>query len=148
MKLEIGTWQFVRIMVELEDRAKGHKRTRASVLDDWREAWEELDNRLTELREKDEAAYSDLMMNQNVVLDYRGPAQLREAGEALVRIIETMRTDIDRSGPSDRAKDLRFEARELQGLRQELAVRARALSRRKPRPSHGAKGKVAGKKRT
>lgn len=142
MKLEIGVWQFVRIMVELEDRAKGYKRVRASVHDDWREVWKELDNRLTELREKDEAAYSDLMMNQNVVLDYRGPAQLREVGEALARIVETMRTEIDRSGPSDRVKDLRFEARELQGLRQELAVRVRALNRRKPRPSRGGARKA------
>ena len=142
MKLELGVWQFVRIMVELEDRAKGHKRTRASVYDDWREAWEELDKGLTELRARDQGAYSDLMMNQNVVLGYRGPAQLREVGEALVRIIETMRTEIDRGGPPDRLKDLGYEARELGTLRQELAVRARAQSRRKPRPSRGAARKA------
>lgn len=147
MKLEIGTWQFVRIMVELEDRQKGQKRTRASVYDDWQEPWEELDNRLTELGESDQAAYSDLMMNQNVVLDCRGPAQLRELGDVLVRIIETMRAKIDRGGPNDRLKDLGFEARELGTLRQELAVRARAENRRKPRPSRGATGKTSGKKR-
>ena len=78
MKLEIGVWQFVRIMVELEARSRRSKnrrpaaKGRATVYDDWREAWEELDNRLSELGGRDQEAYADLMMNQNVVVKVGG----------------------------------------------------------------------------
>lgn len=148
MNLEIGVWQFVRIMVELEGRAarrKGRRsaaKGRPAVYDDWREAWDELDSRLTELGERDQDGYADLMMNQNVVVKCHGAAQLEEVSGALGRIIETMKAEIDRGGPRGRLKDLRFESRELQGLRQDLAVRAGAKSRRKPRPSRGAARKA------
>ena len=61
IQLRIVVWQFVRIMVQLEAEA-GRRKRRASVYDDWREAWEELDARLTDLGKKDVAAYSNLMM--------------------------------------------------------------------------------------
>lgn len=148
MKLEIGVWQFVRIMVELEGRAarrKGRRpaaKGRPSVYDDWREAWDELDSRLTELGARDQAGYADLMMNQDVVVKCHGSGQLEEVRDALGRIIETMKAEIDRGGPRGRLKDLRFESRELQGLRQDLAARAGAKTRRKPRPSRGAARKA------
>ncbi len=148
MKLEIGVWQFVRIMVELEGRAarrKGQRpaaKGRPSVYDDWREAWDELDSRLTELGARDQAAYADLMMNQDVVVKCHGSGQLEEVRDALGRIIETLKAEIDRGGPRGRLKDLRFESRELQGLRQDLAARAGAKTRRKPRPSRGAARKA------
>lgn len=148
MKLEIGVWQFVRIMVELEGRAtrrKGRRpaaKGRPSVYDDWREAWDELDGRLTELGARDQAAYADLMMSQDVVVNCHGAGQLEEVRDALGRIIETMKAEIDRGAPRGRLKDLRFESRELQGLRQDLAARAGAKTRRKPRPSRGAARKA------
>lgn len=143
MNLEIGVWQFVRIMVDLETRAKRKGRRaaggdRETVFDDWREAWDELDTRLTELGARDQAGYADLMMNQDVVVTCRGATQLAEVGGSLGRIIETMNAEIERGGTRGRLKDLRFESRELRDLRQDLAARASARSRRKPRPSRGA----------
>ena len=153
MKLEIGVWQFVRIMVELEARAGRSKnrrplaKGRATVYDDWREAFDELDNRLSELGARDQEAYADLMMNQNVVLKCHGSAQTDDVNDALARIIETMKGEIDRGGPRRRLKDLRFETRELESLRQDLAARAGAKSRRKPRTSRGAVRRAAGQER-
>lgn len=147
MKLEIGVWQFVRIMVELETQAARRKGRRPTAYDDWREAWDELDSRLTKLSARDQAAYADLMMNQNVVVKCRGAAQLEEVSDALGRIIKTMKGEIRRAGPGPRLKDLRFESRELQNLRQDLAARVGAKSRRKPRPSRGAAHKALGKER-
>ncbi len=148
MNLEIGVWQFVRIMVDLEARAARRKsgrptaKVRATVYDDWREAWDELDSRLTEVGARDQAAFADLMMNQDVVVKCHGSGQLEEVRDAVGRIIETMKAEIDRGGPRGRLKDLRFESRELQSLRQDLAARAGAKSRRKPRPSRGAARKA------
>ena len=148
MNLEISVWQFVRIMVDLETQAARRQgrhpaaKGRPDVYDDWREAWDELDGRLTELGERDQAAYADLMMNQNVVVKCRGAAQFEELSDTLGRIIETMKGEIERGGPRRRLKDLRFESRELQSLRQDLAALAGAKSRRKPRPSRGAARKA------
>ncbi len=142
MKLDIGVWQFVRIMVELEARASRRKAKRPAIFDDWREAWDELDSRLIELGARDQAAYADLMMNQNVVVTCHGAAQLDEVKDALGRIVETMKVEIERGGPRGRLKDLRFESRELQSLHQDLAARAGAKFRRKPRPSRGAARKA------
>ncbi len=142
MNLEIGVWQFVRIMVDLEGRAGRRKAKRPAIFDDWREAWDELDSRLTELGERDQDAFADLMMNQNVVVKCHGAAQLEEVKGALDRVIENIKAEIDRGGARQRLRDLRFEFRELQGLRQDLAARAGARTRRKPRPSRGAARKA------
>ena len=132
MKLEIGVWQFVRIMVELEaeaGRAKAGRRPNA--YDDWREPWDELDGRLTELAARDHAAYADLMMNQNVVVQYRGDKHGREVVHALDRVINDMKGEIRRGGKGQRLKDLRFESRELQSLRGDLAAQALEKGARK-----------------
>ena len=141
MKLEIGVWQFVRIMVDLEKQAARRKGRRPTAYDDWREAWEELDSKLTDLSARNHDDYADLMMNQNVVVQCRGAAQLEEVTGALGRIVETMKGEIERGGPRRRLVDLRFETRELQNLRQDLAARAGAKSLRKPRPSRRASRK-------
>ena len=135
MKLEIGVWQFVRIMVDLEKRASRGKGPRPTAYDDWREAWDELDGRLTELSAKDQKDYADLMMNQDVVVQCRGAAQLKEVSDSVERIVGSMSSEIDRGGTRQRLKDLRFEVRELKDLRQDLLARAGAKTRRKPRPS-------------
>ncbi len=122
MKLEIGVWQFVRIMVELEAAAKHAKaRRRSTAFDDWREAWDELDNRLTDLAARDHAGYTDLMMNKDVVVKCRGETQRRELVQALDRVIKTMKGEIRRGGKRQRLEDLRFESRELQALRGDIA---------------------------
>ena len=124
MKLEIGVWQFVRIMVELEaaaTRAKAGRRP--TVYDDWREAWDELDNRLTDLAARDHTAYADLMMNQDVVVKCRGETQRRELVQALDRVNKTMKGEMRGGGKRQRLEDLRFESRELQGLRGDIAAK-------------------------
>lgn len=136
MKLEISVWQFVRIMVELEAAAVRVKDgRRPTAYDDWREAWEELDNRLTDLAARDHAAYGDLMMNKDVVVKCRGETQRREVVQALDRVIKTMKSEIRRGGKRQRLEDLRFESRELRGLRGDFA--AKPLEERSRRRKRG-----------
>ena len=71
-EMRITVWQFVRIMVALEGR-----RPRAEVYENWKGAWQELDAELTRLGKSDHAAYSDLMMNQEVVLELGGANRRR-----------------------------------------------------------------------
>ncbi len=116
-ELRIVVWQFVRIMVQLETEASRRKRG-ASVYRDWREAWEELDARLADLGKSDVAAYSNLMMDQEVVVACRNQAQLDEVMSAVDRVIKRLGDEINRK--QGKLKDLRFELREMKTLRQEL----------------------------
>jgi type IV secretory pathway VirB4 component len=117
IELRIVVWQFVRIMVQFETEASRARRS-ASVYRDWREAWEELDARLTDLGKSDVAAYSNLMMDQEVVVKCRDQAQLDDVIQAVDRVIKRLGDEIARK--QGKLKDLRFEQRELKTLRREL----------------------------
>ena len=111
-EMRITVWQFVRIMVALEGR-----RPRAGVYEDWKGAWRELDAELTRLGRTDHAAYSDLMMNQEVVLALGGNKRRREVIAVLARIMQDLKRQLRtvKSGPEER-RSLKFELAELRDL--------------------------------
>ena len=115
-EMRITVWQFVRIMVALEGR-----RPRAEVYENWKGAWQELDAELTRLGKNDHAAYSDLMMNQEVVLELGGANRGREVTQALTRIIRDMKRQMRtaNSAAAER-RSLKFELGELDALHKSL----------------------------
>jgi len=128
MGLEFVVWQFVRIMVRLEEQASQSGAAAMSKLyQTWRGAWEELDARLDELGQTDAAAYADLMMDQEIILD-GVPADQMDALAAVVRSIidqladETAKARVsggESGGNADAATDLEsleFELREMEDL--------------------------------
>ncbi len=127
MRLEFAVWQFVRIMVRLEEQAaKKRGSARTSVFGAWRTRWRELDKRLAKLGQTDAEGFSDLMMRQKVVIDDTTAAQRAEVERVVAEVIGQLKTEI-RSSASDesRANDLRYEKKELEGLRSRLKRRAR-----------------------
>jgi len=116
-ELRIAVWQFVRIMVALEGR-----RPRAKVYGDWKSAWRELDTELTRLGKSDHAAYSDLMMNQEVVLILSSKACRSEVILALSRITRDIKRQIavPKGGAEDR-NSLKYEFGELSALQAKLS---------------------------
>jgi broad specificity phosphatase PhoE len=122
MDLRIPVWQFVRIMVELERRASGRAGGTGSVYDEWRDAWAELDTRLTDLGDRDARAFSDLMMEQEVVVSCRSShlPEVRRTADTLVR---KMKAEVRNEADAQRKQDLRFEIRELETLARGLAKR-------------------------
>ena len=121
-EIRVVVWQFVRIMVQLETESTRRKPrsggVRASVYESWREAWEELDTKLTELGKRDHRAYSNLMMDQEVVLECANATDLAEVLQTVDRVIKRLGDMITRK--QGKLKDLRFEVRDLKTLRQEL----------------------------
>ena len=75
--VSVDVWQFVRIMVALEKGARRGGRS-GSAYATWRDIWKELDGRLEQLGKSDPVAFSDLMMEQQVVLPNASPERLRE----------------------------------------------------------------------
>jgi hypothetical protein len=121
-EIRIVVWQFVRIMVQLETEAARRKPRdrggKSSLFESWREAWEELDTKLTDLGKRDHKAYSNLMMDQEVVLECASAADLAEVVVTVDRIIKRLGDMISRK--QGKVKDLRFELREMKTLYQEL----------------------------
>ncbi|MDA0231374.1 MAG: hypothetical protein O3B21_14460 [Proteobacteria bacterium] len=122
-EMRISVWQFVRIMVALEGR-----RPRPSVYAAWEGAWRELDTELTKLGRTDHAAYSDLMMNQEVVLELGSDKHRGEVIAVLRRITQDMKRQlrVASGGAADR-RSLKFELAELGELN-------RSLNRDSPSP--------------
>jgi hypothetical protein len=121
-EIRIVVWQFVRIMVQLETEASRRRPKggggRSSLFESWREAWEELDAKLTDLGKRDHRAYSNLMMDQEVVLECASAGDLAELVQTVDRVIKRLGDMISRK--QGKVKDLRFELREMKTLRQEL----------------------------
>jgi len=120
-ELRIVVWQFVRIMVQLETEASRSRQKgggRRGLYASWRDAWQELDTKLTELGKTDHRAYSNLMMDQEVVLECATAADLADLVQTVDRVIKRLGDMITRK--QGKVKDLRFELREMKTLRQEL----------------------------
>ena len=115
-EMRIAVWQFVRIMVALEGR-----RARPSVYAAWEGAWRELDAELTKLGRTDHATFSDLMMNQEVVLELSSDKHRGEVIAALRRIMQDMKQQlrVASGGAADR-RSLKFELVELGELNKTL----------------------------
>jgi hypothetical protein len=128
--ISIDVWQFVRIMVALE---KGGRRggQPGGAYATWRSTWRELDGRLETLGKSDPAAYSDLMMEQQVVLEGATPRILKEVVTAINGVVREMSESLDRAtGDPRHQTDLRFERKALKAL-------ARRLSPKRPRTGGG-----------
>lgn len=136
IELRLVVWQFVRVMVQLEtaSRARG-RRSAPSLYGAWRPAWQEIDRRLTQLGKTDATGYSDLMMEQEVVVQCRNRAQLNELVRTVDNIINQLKSGIKAASGDPRAvADLRFERTELETLGRHLRKVVKTSGRSPPRP--------------
>ena len=132
--LAVDVWQFVRIMVALERSARKGRRP-SSTYTAWREIWRELDQRLSDLGKTNAAEYSELMMEQQVLLPLPRPAIAREALQAIETVTRDMTTELERGGgDASHQADLRFERKELNALARRLAGRSGERARRNSSP--------------
>jgi len=121
MELHFTVWQFVRLMVQLEDHPD-------SLFEAWDDVWRTLDTNLTELAEHDADAFSDMMMNQDVIIEDATPPQALAAEEALKMVMVQLDKAIAAAGANDNSDEqsehlqsLKFERRELRQLTRKLA---------------------------
>ena len=148
VELRLVVWQFVRVMVQLEtvSRARG-RQSAPSLYGAWRPAWQEIDRRLTQLGKTDSAGFSDLMMEQEVVLQCRDRAQLNELIRKVDNIVNQLKASAKTaSGDPRAATDLRFERTEMETLSRHLRKLVKSSSRNPPRPHAKPVGKSTGRR--
>ena len=147
IEVRLVIWQFVRVMVQLETVARTRGRQGApSLYAAWRPAWQEIDRRLTQLGKTDTAGFSDLMMEQEVVLQCRNRAQLNELIRAVDNVINQLKSAMkSATGDARRTTDLRFERTEMETLGRHLRKLVKASSRAEQKPKKRVTGRAGGK---
>ncbi len=149
IELRLVVWQFVRVMVQLEaaSRARG-RQSAPSLYGAWRPAWQEIDRRLTQIGKTDAAGFSDLMMEQEVVLQCRNRAQMNELLRTLENVVNQLKAEIKAaSGDARQMTDLRYERTELETLGRRLRKMSKSSGTSAPRTGARAPGRATGRRR-
>jgi hypothetical protein len=142
MPINFVIWQFVRLMVCLEQQtSEAGEIRKESVLSAWAEIWQELDNRLAELGETDAAAYADLMIEQEVIIDEISAVQIDEVVDVVDVVSEQITAEVaqikrsiseqPKEGKEDTKlllESLEYELGELKNLKNELQRRRQSPS--------------------
>jgi hypothetical protein len=130
-RFDITVWQFVRLMVRLEESA-GRSPSRDALYAVWRDAWLEVDGRLERLGKNDAAAFSNLMMEQEVIVHCDDPDLIAQGAAALDEVIAAQAKTLQRAN-ADLAESLRFERGELEALAKRFRAARRAAGKRRPK---------------
>ncbi|MEG3617224.1 hypothetical protein V5T82_02040 [Magnetovibrio sp. PR-2] len=115
MHISFTVWQFVRVMVYLEEVSNPSPDQKA-LCDAWAEIWKELDQQLNRLAEDDFDAYSQMMMDQDLIIDDALPAQIETAKDVLEKVMAQLDKLQHLGGEDEYMQSLKFERRELRQL--------------------------------
>ena len=119
MELHFTVWQFVRLMVHGETHPE-------ALFEAWADIWQSLDADLARLAESDGDAYSDMMMNQNIIIQDATPSQARAAATALKQVMDELDAAIPKAeDASEHQQSLKFERRELRQLTRKFNQQAK-----------------------
>jgi hypothetical protein len=127
MELRFTVWQFVRLMVHLEERREAATSPRANevaLLDAWAYVWTPLDQDLARLAESDPDGYAEMMMDQEVVFEEATAKQAATAAATLEAVMSQMDREIEAGGDKTLIESLKFERRELRQLVRKLERQA------------------------
>jgi len=132
IKLHFTVWQFVRMMVFLEDVKKSPGPAKSSlVLSQRHEIWRALDAKLTGLGKKDSQAFSELMMEQDVVLEDVSADELEEFIGATQGVVKKLRKETEgKQRDESVAAGVIFECEEMQVLLKGMQRRLTKIQRR------------------
>jgi len=115
MQIRFTVWQFVRVMVWLEE-SQGKSVALKKAYEAWADTWTPIDQELAKLAADDHDAYSAMMMDQEVVLEGVPKEQGREVLKALEAVTMSMKAEMDAGkGDEEYLESLRLERRELRG---------------------------------
>jgi len=118
MELRFTVWQFVRLMVHLELNPDPQ-------FEPWADIWQTLDVDLLTLSESDPEGFSDMMMNQDVVLGGVTTGQIIAIKTALSAVMDQLDAEIETATETteqalQHLNGLKFERRELRQLTRKL----------------------------
>ena len=119
--LRLDVWQFVRLMVQLEETlaaapGKGAGTALRRLFERWEDVWVDLDARLVDLGQHDMDGFADLMMNQEVVLDAVTEPERRLVAAELEKVARAIAGRLAVTDDPGDVEDLSFERDALRDL--------------------------------
>ena len=131
VRFTFTVWQFVRIMVRLEESARLRgQRPRDQLYQRWQASWREIDEELTQFGKSDPDGFATLMMDHDVVVSCQATSQLNQVVRVIEEVIQQLSKSITtKDGNAEQLRHLRFERGELEKLKNRAASRR---SSRKP----------------
>ena len=119
--LTLDVWQFVRLMVRMEETLQGGGSSALRQLyQRWEDLWVDLDAQLVDLGRTDMDAFADLMMDQEVVLEDVPPGAYALVADELEKVVGELKRTLAHTEDPAQVEDLSFE-------RDELSLTVRAL---------------------
>lgn len=136
--LDLVVWEFVRIMVALEDEGAD-----SVFYTNRAEVWDAVDGDLGRLAAEDAEAFSDMMMENQVTLEDVTPAEMKDIVRGVEIALEAI-AGTEAAGVDDetQAAGLAYEKRELKALLKRLRGGEKAGGK----PGGKLKGKPGGKR--
>lgn len=125
MRIVFDTWQFVRVMVRLEE-TRDRDAARRDLWSAWSADWRELDRELERLRTADFGRFAEALMDQEVAFDPVDAATARTVAR-LAREVAGELAKARKGADPDAGRDLAFEQAGLT----DLAKRLEELARRR-----------------
>lgn len=122
MRIVFDTWQFVRVMVRLE-QTRDRSAARRALWAAWATDWRRVDGELERLRADDFAGFAEAMMEQEVTFE---PVEAATA-RTVARLAREVAGEIGRTqkgADPDARRDLAFERAGLSGLAERLEALA------------------------
>lgn len=126
-KIAFTVWQFVRLMVRLEETARASgSRPRDQLYREWRGAWDEVDRELTRLGKDDPDGFADLLMDHDVVMSCEPGGQFNQVVQVIDEVIAQLSTAIAaKEGGAEQLRHFKFERNELDKLRKRIVPQPR-----------------------
>lgn len=126
-QIAFTVWQFVRVMVQLEETANLRGCNPRDVLyKRWHGAWVEVDKELTNLGNSSASEFSDIMMNHDVMVSCENGVLLGQLLKVIEEVIWQLSEAIKtREGGSGNYPSLKFEQAEMGKLKKRIALLAR-----------------------
>ena len=115
--LHFAVWQFVRIMVYLEERLKRKKKFKQASaykqMQDlylaWEDVWVDLDAKLLDFGRHDKAQFAWLMMEQEVVISDCSPSIRDLVCQLIEGVVAEINQKLTKTDDSGQTEDLSFE---------------------------------------
>lgn len=126
MRIVFDTWQFVRVMVRLEE-TRDRDAARRALWAAWSADWRKLDRELERLRTADFGRFAEAMMDQEVAFDPVDAATARTVAR-LAREVARELAKARKGADPTALQDLAFEQAGLADLAERLEELARRRS--------------------
>lgn len=121
-ELRFTVWQFVRVMVRLEEARNltGADPLLKHFYERWEDFWVDLDAQLVDLGRNDPDGFAELMMDQEVVCEDISEAERRLVIRLIREVIEELKRTLRNTEDPASVEDLSFERDELNLLAKEF----------------------------